>query len=199
MNLPSIVVLAACALLASACSHTSHAPGVASVAEPTSTHSAPSTAATSATGDTASSAPAHNEALAYANCMRTHGISDFPDPDSTGQIDLKGAALQGGPNSDLNGTSAQFQAAATACQSLQPTESSTQQHQDATQALMWARCMRSHGIANFPDPDSGGGFHVAAIRADGVDVTAPQFQAAASACERYQPSDIRVPGGSGAP
>jgi hypothetical protein len=131
--------------------------------------------------------------------MRSHGVSDFPDPDSSGQINLKGAALRGGPNNDLNGTSPQFQAAATACQSLQPTESTTQQHQDATQALMWARCMRSHGITNFPDPDSGGGFHVAAIRADGVDVTTPQFEAAATACEQYQPSDIRVPGGSGGP
>lgn len=131
--------------------------------------------------------------------MRSHGITDFPDPDSSGQIDLKGAALRGGPNSGLSGTNPHFQAAATACQSLQPTESTTQQHQDATQALEWARCMRSHGITNFPDPDSNGGFHVAAIRGDGVDVTSPQFQAAARACEQYQPSDIRVPGGSGGP
>jgi hypothetical protein len=172
MKLQTIALLAACALLATACSHSSPRRGVANVG---------------------------SAELAYASCMRSHGIGDFPDPDSSGQIDLKGAALRGGPNSDLSGTSPQFQAAATACQSLQPTESTTQQHQDATQALMWARCMRSHGITNFPDPDSSGGFHVAAIRADGVDVTTPQFQAAAAACEQYQPSDIRVPGGSGAP
>jgi hypothetical protein len=66
-------------------------------------------------------------------------------------------------------------------------------------ALAYASCMRTHGITNFPDPDSSGGFHVAAIRALGVDVTSPQFQAAATACEQYQPSDIRVPAGSGAP
>jgi hypothetical protein len=131
--------------------------------------------------------------------MRNSGITDFPDPDSTGQIDVKGAAVRGGPSSDLNGTNPHFQAASTACASLQPTESATQQRQDATKALTWARCMRSHGITKFPDPDSGGGFHVAAIRADGVDVTSPQFRAAATACAQYQPSDIRVPGGSGGP
>jgi hypothetical protein len=141
----------------------------------------------------------HDQALGYSRCMRSHGIADFPDPDSTGQTDVKGAAVRGGPSSDLNGTNQQFQAATTACASLQPTESTTQQHQDATKALMWARCMRSHGITSFPDPDSDGGFHVAAIRADGVDVTTPQFHAAASACTQYQPSDISVPGGSGGP
>ncbi|HTC71057.1 MAG TPA: hypothetical protein VK662_15915 [Acidothermaceae bacterium] len=197
MKVQMMAVLVACSLLAAACAHSSRAPGVASVPSPT--QLASSTGSASSTGNAGSSAPAHNEALAYASCMRGHGISDFPDPDSSGQIDLKGAALQGGPNSDLNGTSPQFQAASTACKSLQPTESTAQQHQDATRALMWARCMRTHGITNFPDPDSGGGFHVAAIRADGVDVTTPRFQAAATACEQYQPSDIRVPGGSGAP
>ena len=197
MKLQMIALPAMCAVLVTACSHKSHSPAVASVASPT--QSASSTASPALTSDSSSNAPAHDEALAYAACMRAHGITDFPDPDSSGQIDLKGAALRGGPNSDLNGTNQQFQAAANACKSLQPTESSTQQHQDAAQALMWARCMRSHGIANFPDPDSGGGFHVAAIRADGVDVTTPQFQAAASACAQYQPSDIRVSGGSGGP
>jgi hypothetical protein len=67
------------------------------------------------------------------------------------------------------------------------------------EALAYANCMRSDGIIDFPDPDSNSGFHVAAIRADRVDVTTPQFQAAAAACEQYQPSDIRVPDGSGGP
>jgi hypothetical protein len=166
------VAVLACAALATACSHSTPTPAAANVG---------------------------SAALAYSNCMRSHGIADFPDPNSSGQIDLKEAALQGGASSDLNNTNPQFSAAATACQSLQPTESSGQQHQDAAKALDWARCMRSHGITNFPDPDSSGGFHVAAIRADGVDVTTPQFQAAATACEQYQPGDISVPGGSGGP
>lgn len=175
MKLPTVAALATCVVLATACSHSTRTPNAAN-----------------ASAGTAA-------ALAYANCMRSHGIADFPDPDSGGQIDLKSAAEQGGASTDLAVASPRFQAAASACQSLQPTESTTQQYQDAAHALHWARCMRTHGIIKFPDPDSDGGFHVAAIRADGVDVTTPQFAAAATACEQYQPSDILVPGGSGAP
>ena len=190
----AVGALALSALMLAACSHSSSGPGVAAVASSAS----PTQSARPASGS-AGSHSAHDEALAYSTCMRSHGIADFPDPDSTGQIDVKRAALQEGPSSDLNGTNPQFQAATTTCESLQPTESTTQQHQDAIKALMWAHCMRSHGVTNFPDPDSDGGFHVAAIRADGVDVTTTQFRAAATACAQYQPSDIRVPGGSGGP
>jgi len=172
MTLQKVAALAACAMLVTACSNSPPGPTAANVG---------------------------SAALAYSTCMRAHGITDFPDPDSSGQIDLKDAALRGGLDSDLSGTNPHFQAAATACQSLLPTESAAQLHLDAAQALAWAHCMRSHGITDFPDPDSFGGFHVAAIRADGIDVTSPQFEAAAAVCQQYQPSDIRVPGGSGGP
>ncbi|MGH9090166.1 MAG: hypothetical protein ACRDZR_02110 [Acidimicrobiales bacterium] len=50
-------------------------------------------------------------ALKYAECMRSHGLPDFPDPNGQGAIVTSG---QG----DLNPKSAQFQDAANACRSL---------------------------------------------------------------------------------
>lgn len=176
---PFVIALVGLGLFATACSQAPSGPTVAGAGSTTS--------ATSASGP-------HASALAYSQCMRGHGITDFPDPDSSGQIDLK--ALHPSPTSDLSAQNPRFHAAQQACQALQPTESAGQQHQDAVQALKWAQCFRSHGITQFPDPDSNGEFHVGGIRADGIDVTSPQFQAAAAACRQYQPSDIRVPGGA---
>lgn len=188
MNVCNASALLLCVALATACSHSPSSPEVARLGA--STLPAPTHAVTINSGSS------YSEALSYSRCMRAHGIGDFPDPDSSGEIDVKGAALRGGPNSDLNGSNPQFTAAQAACQSLLPAESAAQQHHDAAQALEWARCMRSHGVANFPDPDSDGGMHVAAIRAAGVDVTTPQFHAAAAACQTFQPNGIQVPGGA---
>ena len=60
------------------------------------------------------------------------------------------------------------------------------------EALKFAGCMRSHGITDFPDPSSGGGF---VFHASAGMTQSPQFQAAQKACQRYMP-----PGpGSGRP
>jgi hypothetical protein len=126
--------------------------------------------------------------------MRTHGIADFPDPDSSGNIDLK--SLHPAAGSDLDPNDPRFKAALTACKSLQPTQSAAQQDQDAAQALKWAQCFRAHGVPNFPDPDSNGRISVGSLRRAGID-TNPQFQAAAAACAQYQPTSIHVPGGAG--
>jgi hypothetical protein len=60
--------------------------------------------------------------IAYAKCMRSHGISDFPDPSisSLGGIGYSNAQTQA-----VNRTSSAYQAAEQACQSL-PGASTTQ-------------------------------------------------------------------------
>src|SRR5215469_9241605 len=93
----------------------------------------------------------HSE-LAFSRCMRAHGISDFPDPTSQG-----GIALNGGPGSDLNPSSPLFKAANSACKPLLPPQkalSPAQQAAARAQALRYARCMRAHGISDFPDPNA---------------------------------------------
>jgi hypothetical protein len=55
-----------------------------------------------------------------------------------------------------------------------------------TQALDFSRCMRAHGVLNFPDPSAsngGVGYNVA-----GVDTQSPQYQSAQQACRPQQPA-----------
>jgi hypothetical protein len=99
--------------------------------------------------------------VAYSACMRSHGVPNFPDPDSSGQLP-KGDAQQFGVSTS------QYQTAQQTCRHLLPTGGSLQQqeHQcmqnsDCPAALVQqmlvadrklARCMRSHGVPSFPDP-----------------------------------------------
>ncbi len=102
-------------------------------------------------------------AVGYSRCMRSHGMPNFPDPTSNGQV----------PKADpqqLGVSTSQLQAAQTACQHLIPGTGSTAEQQQETQCAMagdcsqavvqqWmsglrtlAQCLRSHGEPNWPDP-----------------------------------------------
>ncbi|MGO9961005.1 MAG: serine hydrolase [Solirubrobacteraceae bacterium] len=52
-------------------------------------------------------------------------------------------------------------------------------------------CMRSHGVANFPNPVDG---HVTLTPASGVNPSSPTFEAAATACASLGPSGATSPG-----
>ena len=132
--------------------------------------------------------PAHGSArqseLAFSRCMRAHGISDFPDPSSHG-----GIALNGGPGSDLNPSSPLYQAANNACKPLLPPQkalSPAQQAAARAQALAYARCMRAHGISDFPDPNAQGGIALSPQPGGDLEPNNPRFQAANHACQHYQ-------------
>jgi hypothetical protein len=89
--------------------------------------------------------------VAFSQCMRDHGITNFPDPNGSGSISGSGNA-SGNP---INPMSPQFQAAQQACQKyLQggSTGSPASQAQEINQALKVTACMRSHGYPGFPDP-----------------------------------------------
>jgi len=104
-------------------------------------------------------------AVAYSGCIRSHGLPTYPDPNSSGQLPKTDAQL-------LGVSTSQYQAAQQACQHLLPTGGSIQQQeaqcmqnsdcppalvqQMMTGDLKLARCMRSHGVPNFPDPTDGG-------------------------------------------
>jgi len=55
----------------------------------------------------------YQQALAYSQCMRAHGVADFPDPDAQGNIVQH---VSGNQPDDRN--SSVFQAADTACRHL---------------------------------------------------------------------------------
>jgi hypothetical protein len=54
-------------------------------------------------------------ALNYARCMRSHGVTKFPDPQSNGQL-----RIAAGPGTGLDPNSSVFKAAQAACKSLEP-------------------------------------------------------------------------------
>lgn len=114
---------------------------------------------------------------AYASCMRSKGDPGFPDPNNQGNF---GAITPGSP-ADPN--SPAFKAAQPNCRSLMPAQSQQQQQQNQSQAVQFAACMRSHGVPNFPDPNSQSGFLIRG----GVDPNSSQFKAAMQACQSLLP------------
>jgi hypothetical protein len=168
------------ALLAAGCSSGSGGPGVASVASGT-----PS-GGSSATGSV------KDRALAYSQCMREHGITDFPDPGPNGQIQLKG-----GPGSDLNPNSQRFNAAQRACKSLQPTAGPQDQAKQYANGLKYAKCMRAHGITDYPDPNPDGGTRISIAPGSDLDPRSPLFKAADKACAHLRGDNGGSAGGTG--
>jgi hypothetical protein len=160
-----------CGLLAAACGSSGSAgPPVASLS------SSPSGSATSSGGS------AQASMLAYARCMRAHGISDFPDPDAHGNLGLNA----NGPGSDLNPNNPQFKAADAACKSLRPAPQAPPKDLRA-HTLKYARCMRAHGISDFPDPKPDGTLQIQATPGSDLDPNNPQYKAAHDACKKYMP------------
>jgi hypothetical protein len=139
------------------------------------------------------------EALAYSQCMRAHGVTDFPDPNAQGMIQISG-----GPTSDLSPNNPTFEKAQNACQSKMPTPSPAQQAQALKNALKMAQCMRDHGITDFPDPQSGPGGRISLSLhgSPGSDLNPndPAFQRAQKVCmpnAPKQPGAVLSTGGGG--
>ena len=83
--------------------------------------------------------------LAYAACMRAHGLPQFPDPSASGAIVIK-------PSSGLDQDSAHFAAAQRACRSLAPAGTFQAAVTDAAEYLRFSVCMHQHGFPDFPEP-----------------------------------------------
>jgi hypothetical protein len=119
--------------------------------------------------------------LEFARCMRAHGLTGFPDP--VAGPDGYGFRIGITPGSPLNPHSPRFQAANNACKAFSPYEglSPAQQVVANAKALKYSRCMRSHGISAYPDPNGQGTIEVAA--GPGIDPNSPRFQQAEHACQ----------------
>jgi hypothetical protein len=108
--------------------------------------------------------------------MHSHGVPDFPDPDSSGNIPKeKVVPLAGSP---------QFQVAQRACQHLVSgrQESTQQKRAQLADALAFARCMRARGFPSFPDPTNQGLLTPQMVTAAGIDLHQPELLRAGLAC-----------------
>jgi hypothetical protein len=131
--------------------------------------------------------------LAYAGCMRSHGVTGFPDPRQVGGSIQIGSARGIDPRSPL------YLSAQRSCRRLLPGGSpvADPQHeqQELARMLRISRCMRAHRVSGFPDPTPSrpagrAGFSV--VMSNGyawlaipgsIDVRSPMFERAAASCD----------------
>jgi hypothetical protein len=105
-------------------------------------------------GDTTSGSSTGNKAMKFAECMRDNGVSEFPDPDASGELTIDGV-LNG---SSLDPSTPAWKEAIRACKDLQPAgftgdEKVTPEEREVR--LEFARCIRENGVEDFPDPADG--------------------------------------------
>jgi hypothetical protein len=136
-----------------------------------------SAGATTTTGGQRDAAAVWRELVA---CARANGMPNLPDPqiDSNGRADFP------------NGTPDPPASVRRACQSIYdrlPASARDEQERppaDIQALLRYARCMREHGVADFPDPDAAGDFRASA---GSTDPKTPSFQRAMQACRQLDP------------
>jgi len=123
-------------------------------------------------------ATGQEQAVKYAQCIRAHGVPDFPDPDPGGQFRGLGHEQQNNPK---------FRAAQQACRALAPGGEHEKLGDPAyvNQVRKFAQCMRANGMPDFPDPDAQGRLRGAGHEQQGN----PRYSAAFEACR------AKLPGG----
>jgi hypothetical protein len=150
------------------------------------------------------SAPTYAQELALAQCMRSHGEPDFPDPNASGGYTLRpNGSIEGAGGSSIDIDSSPAQAAYGDCRHLLPGAPSVSQLQQDVQQeqqrqaqslpelLKYSQCMRSHGVADFPDLGQGGQSPAPGNGA-GLNPNSPQFQAASTACQHLLPPGAHI-------
>ena len=118
--------------------------------------------------------------IAYSHCMRTHGVPAFPDPTSSQGITKRAVvAVSGTP---------QFATASTDCRRFLPATglaappTAQQIRTRVADAIAFARCMRAHGFAHFPDPTATGDLTHQMLASAGIELHQPAVVQAADGC-----------------
>jgi hypothetical protein len=138
-------------------------------------------------------------AVEFAQCMRTQGEPNYPDPvRKGGSVD---ETIRAGSGVDPN--SPQFTGARSACKRLLPNTggaapSTGQTITPAERAdyLKAATCMRSHGVPDFPDPTFQNDT-VSFNSSSPIDTTSPQYETALTTCRKLIPAGLPDSASSG--
>ena len=133
-----LTTLATLALIGAGCSNGSAENGN------TGTGSASSSGSASSGAD--KKLTARDKAVKFAECIRAHGVSDFPDPNEKNQFEY-----------GVSVSPAVWKQATTACKDLQPpgTLSGKRTPKQQSASLRFAQCVRDNGVKDFPDPVNG--------------------------------------------
>jgi hypothetical protein len=140
----------------------------------------------SSSGISAEPSSANQSGIAFAACMRSNGVPNFPDSaisDSNGRLEMD-------IPSGLDTNSSQFQSAMQTCRKDLPDGGGSGNGSSSgsnTQAVIkFANCMRSHGVPNFPEPNAQGQELITG--SSGLNPNSPQFQSAMQACQSLLPA-----------
>ena len=145
---PAVVGMAVIvAAIAAGCGGTPSSSGTSTAAAAHTGGSNTTTTAHTSTANHTSTLTAREKAVKFSECLRANGVSDFPDPNASGEFPSYGVSV----------TPAVWKRAVAACKALQP-PGSLNAHLTPTQfsaALKFAQCVREHGVPDFPDPVNG--------------------------------------------
>ena len=145
----------------------------------------------SSTGAGGASSTFVSHELAFARCVRVHGVPNFPDPQPSSNGKFPGSSAQ-----QLGTSDSVLRAASRACQNLLPAGQSPLTAHEQLDYVKAAACMRSHGIASFPDPAfSGGGVHFPIPSS--IDTRSERFTQAQQSCARLIPAGLPYSGSRG--
>jgi hypothetical protein len=189
----AIIATVGLALLAAACGGSSPGSHVAQLGS-TATQPASSSGSSSAAGSTNSQSPT-SQLLAFSHCMRSHGVTTFPDPNSSGVLP-KPTIYQ------LASSNPKFPSATKACGHLLPDggpgvpPSSVVVQQIHNDMVKFAGCIRSHGVATWPDPSLDRGRAIFNPQAAGIDPNSPRISTKIHECEHVFPASIGIPPGA---
>ncbi|HTU86011.1 MAG TPA: hypothetical protein VMF57_10585 [Solirubrobacteraceae bacterium] len=166
--LPAAALVAGCSVLIAACGSTS-----------------------TGSGQTDTNATNGTSLVKYSDCMRSHGVPTFPDPSTTesgnNSFGIDGYTFN--LPADLNTQSPAYQSGAKTCAAELPSGGGAPKPgllaKAKQAALVHARCMRAHGVPNFPDPNvsSNGQGVTVGSGGPGLSPRSPAFQQAQRICQ----------------
>jgi hypothetical protein len=132
-------------------------------------------------------------------CLRQHGIPNFPDPvvatdgPAAGRAIFDKSALKSYPVSAVNQAMNECRTALDQAGLAGSGQNSTVSQQELQARLALARCIRSHGVPNFPDPNPSTG---EVTPPPGLSKTSPSILAAIRACPSQAQAAGLTPGES---
>jgi len=166
------LAVAAVPMLAAGCGSGGGSPQVANL----------STATASTATSTTPIVPRSGSFQRFVTCLQQHGVQAQLGPGGHG-VSVKGTAK--GPNADQAQAACRKYLPGGGPPALTPAEVA----QRAKAMLAFAKCIRQHGVANFPDPNGQGEFDLSKLRSI---KTSPDLHRAGQACQSLE-SNVKGP------